>query len=142
MNPVPNELLGPLLETLQRSGRALDLEKVQRAFDFAAPDQSSARRPQTTVPQQALFGMNAPFVLEQATALAARPEVAGAAEPERRVAALHRLVLARPPAPAEVRLALKFIAQADQERPGASRLSGWEQYAQVLLLTNEVMFVD
>src|SRR5262249_28755137 len=29
-----------------------------RTFDFASPDQSAERRPQTTVPQQALFGMN------------------------------------------------------------------------------------
>ena len=49
-----------------------------RAFDFASPDQSAERRPRTTVPQQALFSMNAPFVIEQARALAARPEVAGA----------------------------------------------------------------
>ena len=53
-----------------------------RAFDFASPDQSAERRPRTTVPQQALFSMNAPFVIEQAKALAARPEVAGAPRPK------------------------------------------------------------
>src|SRR5205814_5489906 len=45
-----------------------------RAFDFAAPDQSVERRPMTTVPQQALFGLNSPFMAEQAKALAARTE--------------------------------------------------------------------
>ena len=50
------------------------LPAMFRAFDFASPDQSAERRPQTTVPQQALFSMNAPFVIEQAKALAARPE--------------------------------------------------------------------
>jgi hypothetical protein len=48
------------------------LPGVFRAFDFASPDQSAERRPQTTVPQQALFGLNSPFVLEQARALAER----------------------------------------------------------------------
>ena len=41
-----------------------------RVFDFANPDSSSPQRHVTTVPQQALFMMNSPFVLEQAHALA------------------------------------------------------------------------
>lgn len=121
-----------------------DLPGLYRAFDFPVPDQSVERRAQTTVPQQALFALNAPFVLEQARALAARPEVAGEALPEQRVRALYRLVLARAPEPAEVRAALRFVGEADaeQRRSKDSRLTAWEQYAQVLLLTNEVMFVD
>ncbi len=121
-----------------------DLPGLYRAFDFPVPDQSVERRAQTTVPQQALFAMNSPFVLEQARALAARPEVAGAARPEQRVRALYRLVLARAPEPAEVRAALHFVreAEAERQRSKDSRLTAWEQYAQVLLLTNEVMFVD
>ena len=49
------------------------LPAVFRAFDFASPDQSAERRPRTTVPQQALFSMNAPFVIEQAKALTLGP---------------------------------------------------------------------
>ncbi len=112
-----------------------------RAFDFAVPDQSVERRPQTTVPQQALFGMNAPFVVEQAKWLAARPEVAGAASDERRVAELYWLVFARRPEPREVEAGLRFI-QGPAGQPGQSRLTPWQQYAQVLLLTNEAFFVD
>jgi hypothetical protein len=115
-----------------------------RAFDFASPDSSAERRPRTTVPQQALFGMNAPFVLEQARALAARSEVAGEADPARRVAALYRRVLGRPPDAGEVRLALAFVRASEQARslPVKSSLGPWEEYAQVLLLTNEMMFID
>src|SRR5262249_12864756 len=54
------------------------LPGLYRAFDFASPDQSAERRPMTTVPQQALFAMNAPFVLEQARAVVGRPEVLAA----------------------------------------------------------------
>ena len=61
------------------------LPAVFRAFDFASPDQSVERRPRTTVPQQALFSMNAPFVVEQAKALAARPDVAAAPTTTERV---------------------------------------------------------
>ena len=38
-----------------------------RVFDMASPDTHSPRRFQTTVPQQALFLLNSPFVQEQAT---------------------------------------------------------------------------
>jgi hypothetical protein len=120
------------------------LPAMFRAFDFASPDQSAERRPRTTVPQQALFSMNAPFVIEQARALAARPEVAGAPSSEAHITALYRAVLARPPAPAEVRAALRFVAPADPgpSESGRSQLSRWEQLAQVLLMANELLFVD
>ena len=51
-----------------------NLPGMFRTFDFASPDASSAQRFFTTVPQQALFLMNSPFVIEQAKALAKRPE--------------------------------------------------------------------
>jgi hypothetical protein len=120
------------------------LPSVFRAFDFASPDQSAERRPRTTVPQQALFSMNAPFVVEQAKALASRPDVAAAATTDERIAALYRVVLARSPAPSEVAAAVRFLAPANPTLagPGHSQLSRWEQLAQVLLMTNEFLFVD
>jgi hypothetical protein len=110
-----------------------------RAFDFASPDQSAERRPQTTVPQQALFGLNGPFVIEQARALVARSEVAGEAVPERRVAALYRLVLGRPPSDEEARLACGFVAGQNSK---SAAFGPWQQLAQVLLLTNESAFLE
>ena len=44
-----------------------------RAFDLASPDQHAPQRFQTTVPQQALYLMNSPFLDDQANAVAARP---------------------------------------------------------------------
>ncbi|MCI0681014.1 MAG: PSD1 and planctomycete cytochrome C domain-containing protein [Gemmataceae bacterium] len=112
-----------------------------RAFDFASPDASAERRPFTTVPQQALFGMNSPFIMEQAKALAARPQVAEAATPEAKVAAHVRLALARAAEPGEIEAAIRFVraVEASGER---SQLTPWQQYAQVLLMTNEFVFVD
>lgn len=117
---------------------------LYRAFDFASPDQSAERRPKTMVPQQALFGMNAPFVLEQARALATRPELARESDPAHRVAALYRLILGRAPQSDELQAGLDFLTNAEAGQTLASRspLAPWAQYAQVLLLTNEVMFVD
>ncbi len=93
----------------------------------------------TTVPQQALFGMNSPFMIEQAKALAARVEATGS--PESRIAALYGLALARPPRSEETQAGMQFIAAMESSKTG-SQLNGWQQYAQVLLMTNEVMFVD
>ncbi len=120
------------------------LPAMFRAFDFASPDQSAERRPQTTVPQQALFSMNAPFVIEQARALAARDEVARASTTEERVDALYRAVLGRPATGAEVAAASRFTGAPDRSSnpAGRSRLTRWEQLAQVLLMTNEFLFVD
>jgi hypothetical protein len=108
-----------------------------RAFDFAVPDQSVERRPMTTVPQQALFGLNSAFMTEQAKALAARTDKLTG---EPRVREVYRLVNARNPEAFEVKAGLRFVeTPAGSEK---SQLTPWQQYAQVLLLTNEVMFVD
>ncbi|MDX1946385.1 MAG: PSD1 and planctomycete cytochrome C domain-containing protein [Pirellulaceae bacterium] len=117
-----------------------DLPNLFRVFDIASPDQSSPRRPRTTVPQQALFLMNSPLVVEQAKALAARLPQDETIDDSRRIAALYEFVLQRlPTAPEEV-IGRQFIA-ASQGESGA-KLSPWEQYAQLLLLTSEVMYID
>jgi hypothetical protein len=108
-----------------------------RVFDFAVPDQSVERRPMTTVPQQALFGLNSHFMLEQAKALAARTDKL---EAEARVRHLYRLVFARKPRANEMQAALRFVNSAPGAESGQSDF--WQQYAQVLMLTNEAMFVD
>jgi hypothetical protein len=121
-----------------------NLPNLYRVFNFANPDQSTGRRPRTTVPQQALFAMNAPFVIEQAKALTARPEVAKETTPERRITALYRIALQRDPSADELRIARRFVdaAAAEQSTPNRSQLDPWQQFAQVLLLTNEMMFVE
>ena len=47
-----------------------NLSTVLRNFDFANPDFSILQRSDTIVPQQALFGLNHPFVAARANALA------------------------------------------------------------------------
>src|SRR5581483_2970751 len=110
-----------------------------RTFDFASPDASSPQRFQTTVPQQALFLMNHPFVQEQARVLLKRVDLEGKMPPGQRIQALYRRILARPANADEVSLGLTFVGRPQDP---ASRMSPWEQYTQVLLLTNEFMFVD
>ncbi len=115
-----------------------NLPGLFRAFDFASPDTTSAQRHETTVPQQALFLMNSPFVVGQAKQLAARPDVTAHADAAGRIDYLYRLLYARPAEPDEVAAGLKFLSAAR----GGGSLSPWEKYAQVLLLANEFAFVD
>jgi hypothetical protein len=122
------------------------LPAVFRAFDFASPDLSSERRPRTTVPQQALFSMNSPLVIEQARALVGRPELSKESSPEARIDALYSRVLARRPDPFERDAARVFLANRSTPNGAGtgelSRIDCLEQLAQVLLMTNELMFVD
>jgi hypothetical protein len=144
-----------------------NLPGLFRTFDFASPDTHSPQRFNTTVPQQALFLMNNPFVLEQADALVRRPELGGDDKPEGRIAALYRLVYAREPTAAEIKLGVAFVTQGGPtkriaekgnsgkgnsgkgktakggpEKAPDRQLSRWENYAHVLMLANEFAFVD
>ena len=117
-----------------------NLPGLFRTFDFASPDTTSPQRFVTTVPQQALFMINSPFVVEQARALVALPDFAA----DKGVSAwqvqqLYERALSRRAEPAEVESALRFLADAAAQ---PARLSPWEKYAQVLLSTNEFVFVD
>jgi len=123
-----------------------NLPGVFRTFDFASPDTSSAQRFQTTVPQQALFLMNSPFALDQARQVMRRPDVAEAPDAEARVKRLYAVILQRSPVPDELDWASQFLARTEVSTPGntggGGMLSGWERYAQVLLMSNEAVFVD
>jgi hypothetical protein len=117
-----------------------NLPGLYRTFDFASPDTHAPRRYATTVPQQALFLMNSPFAVQQAKALAARPDVAGEPDDEARVGAMYRILFGRSPTPTEIDLGARFVEESHQ-KPDA-KLTPWEEYAQVLLLANEFVFVD
>ena len=123
-----------------------NLPAMFRTFDFANPDTSSQVRFRTTVPQQALFLMNSPFVLEQAKHVSERAEIGNGKSTEEKIRALYQIVLQRPPAREELELGEKFLCSEDNGKSGsddgASKTSRLQRYTQVLLLSNEVMFVD
>ncbi len=79
-------------------------------FDFANPDMPNGRRHETTVPQQALFLMNSPLVVEQAKKLTALSSFSTCRDDEARIAFLYERIYQRPPAPEETKLGLEFIA--------------------------------
>jgi hypothetical protein len=116
-----------------------NLPAIYRTFDFANPDSSNQGRFHTTVPQQALFLMNSPFVIEQARSLAQRPEVKNCSSPQDRIDKLYRVIFQRPASKEEAEIGAKFLTARSGDSGNLTRL---EKYAQVLLLSNEVMFVD
>jgi hypothetical protein len=131
-----------------------NLPSLFRTFDFADPDTATVQRTETTVPQQALFFLNSMFVQEEARAMLRRPELMQLKPAVLRIRRLYQLVYQRDPRPEEVEMGLEFIiaiqsalitqeAAAEVETLSKEEpLSPWEQYAQVLLMSNEMMFVD
>jgi hypothetical protein len=91
------------------------LPAVFRVFDFPNPDMHSPTRIDTTVPQQALFLMNNPFVQQQARVFAAAA-ASTPAEAER-VAWLYQRAYQRAPSEEEAARALEFIRSAEAITP-------------------------
>jgi hypothetical protein len=83
------------------------LPATLRVFDFANPDLHIPQRGETTVPQQALFFLNNPFVIARARALADLDR--SVSEPGSRVEAMYRRVFHRLPTNEEASTALAFI---------------------------------
>jgi hypothetical protein len=118
-----------------------NLPGMYRIFDFASPDTHSPKRYETTVPQQALFLMNSPFAIERARRLVQRLDAEELTETSLRIRRLYQLAYGRDPQPEEVTRAMAFLEAAEADRE-AARLGPWEQFAQVLLMSNEFVFVE
>src|SRR6185312_6347036 len=103
-----------------------NLDGLYRTFDFAVPDATSPRRFVTTVPQQALFLMNSPFLHDQARRLAASIRPEGSSDPSGGIRRLYLRVFQRSPQPDELALAEEFL----RRRVGTSVPDGWERAVQ------------
>ncbi|MBI3875684.1 MAG: DUF1553 domain-containing protein [Verrucomicrobia bacterium] len=102
-----------------------NLPGMFRAFDFASPDTTSPQRFYTTVPQQALFMMNSPFVIEQAQRLAGRDDFKSLKNDEQRVRLLYQQVLQRSPSSDEVKSAVRFVVEQSVLAPQQAEHAGW-----------------
>ena len=84
------------------------LDEFLQLFDYPSPSQSAEKRFSTNVPLQRLFFMNSDFMQQHAERLAAR--VVGEVDDAARVQKTYRLVFGRTATPAEVKVALDFLA--------------------------------
>ncbi len=148
----------------------LNMPEVYNQFDFANPEITTGKRYETIVPQQSLFLMNSPLVIEQARNLVDRPDFKSLTNDEDRVTLLYELAYQREPTPVEIKLGLNFVTNSPeyesvpkmfipkQARPKIDQkleasfaslptgerkpLTPWEKYAHALLQANEAMFVN
>jgi hypothetical protein len=109
-------------------------DKFLRLFDFPIPRATNAKRTANVIPQQFLFMMNSQFMLNRAQALADRLQtesgpIAARIEPA------YALLYGRRPSEEELRAATDFLASGD------SAVDRWQRYFQVLLSSNEFMYI-
>jgi hypothetical protein len=90
---------------------------------------------ETTVPQQALFAFNHPFVIDRSAALAKKAFESTTANPSSQVEFLYRQILSRDPRKEESKLGCEFLGQEP-------KLENLEDLAQTLLVSNEFFFTD
>ncbi len=105
-------------------GKTSDLLKL---YDFPNPFQHSPARGMTITPLQELFVLNSPFIKNLSTTLA--KSVEAEVDNTARVKILYRKILSREPSAADNKFALNYLSNASVE-----------QFAQVLLATNEDVF--
>jgi len=111
-----------------------------RVFDFPNPDQHSARRPSTTVPQQALFLMNSAVIIERVRRWTNSQALTGLATDDR-IRRYYQQFFQRTPSEEELQIGRAFVNRPADEKK-ESDLGPWGQYAQLLLLSNEFHFID
>lgn len=129
--PFPLEDTSMTRRTLYGSIRRRDLDAMLSVNDFPDPNTHNASRTETTTPLQLLFSLNGPFVMERSAALGEELARTGKSDSERIHLAYARL-FQRTPGPREESLALAYLAEE----------KSWERYAQVLLTSNEFLYLD
>lgn len=142
----------------------VDLLEVLNTFDFANPSICSGKRYETTVPQQALFLMNSPLVVEHARDIIQRPDFVSLADDEARIRFLYRLLFQRLPSAEEVATGKAFLdhwvpgtegaatpvagqfkkrlrERLSEAKPQPKALPKWAEYTHALLMTTDMSFV-
>ncbi|MFM9960308.1 MAG: DUF1553 domain-containing protein [Planctomycetaceae bacterium] len=143
----PNANIGEMTYVFEETRRSVytpilrnRLLELFEAFDFADPNLSIGRRNITTVPTQALYLMNSPFVMDQsreaARELLSQPDLTD----EQRVLAAYRTTLGREPTPRERSLALRVVTpSAENTTPSPI---AWERLFQALFASVDFRFLD
>jgi hypothetical protein len=120
-----------------------ELDNMLRLFDFPDANITASVRAETTVPQQQLFVLNSPFMIEQSKAFAARVLIESADGLEDRIQHAYRLAFGRKASPGELKVGLEYLQAIDPpEQKDLNKLDRWERYAQALLASNEFLYID
>ncbi|MGA2017655.1 MAG: PSD1 and planctomycete cytochrome C domain-containing protein [Opitutaceae bacterium] len=108
--------------------------EILTQFNFPNPSVPTGKRFLTQVPQQQLFLMNSPLVIETARKLTHSQEFLTQTTDELRVATLYIALFQRPPTPAETALCLRYVESNPQgtstEAPGTAQSERASQFAE------------
>ncbi len=120
-----------------------ELDNMLRLFDFPDANITASTRAETTVPQQQLFVLNSPFMVEQSKAFAARIQKESAPALGDQIRYAYMLAFGRPVSDRELQIGLQYLQYHETEEVKAqNKLTRWERYAQALLASNEFMYLD
>tara|TARA_R110000868_G_scaffold411563_1_gene705338 strand:- start:38544 stop:41519 length:2976 start_codon:yes stop_codon:yes gene_type:complete len=117
-------------------------------FDFPAPEMLVGNRPVTTVPAQALFMMNSPFVVSQAEQTASKLLSDTQQSDRQRVSQLYLACLGREATAAEQTEAVQYINALKQQNakenadPKMATEKSWASYCQILFASTEFRFLN
>jgi hypothetical protein len=116
-------------------------------FDYAEPSMVTGKRDVTTVPSQALYLMNSPFVIRAADAMAHRL-IAEQTSPDERIKLAYQLAYGRPPTAAELEKTQQFFKQylagtGDNSRGSQYyRSNAMSAFCQALLCSAEFRYLN
>jgi hypothetical protein len=112
-------------------------------FNFPDTNQITGARQATTIPTQALYLLNGPFVQEQAAALA-KLLLSSSSSDKEKIELLVRKVYAREVRNGEVERLLAFATAFAESNPAGgpveARLEAWKRLCHSLLISNEFLY--
>ena len=110
----------------------LELDGLLHLFDHPDPNVHAARRSETTTPLQKLFVLNSDFMIANAKRLATRLNQEIPDNLPARIDRAFEVVFGRTATADEMVMAESFVADE----------SNWTQFTQILLASNELLFLD
>jgi hypothetical protein len=120
--------------TIYGTVKRRELTDILRLYDFPDPLTHSPGRVATTTPLQQLFVLNSPFMQEQGNALVARLGRDVGDDVPKRIEWAYKLLFGRLPDEKELQIGLQYVSDG--------KIQSWQTYAQVLLGSNEFIFLD
>ena len=114
------------------------LPEMMRIFDAAEPSLIVGKRNETTVPTQALYLMNSPFVSGQAVAMARRI-MNRTEQPAEGIRLAYELAFARAATDDEVSKAQIFLSEVSEEKDTPGQ---WAIFCQALLASAEFRYIN
>ena len=106
------------------------LHELFEVFDFADPNLVLGRRNVSTVPTQALFLLNSPFVMQEAEHAAKHALADASLDDAARLDRAYRTTLTRLPNDDERRAAMAFLESSGKDEP--ARVAAWSRLYQAL----------